>query len=159
LPNLRADLADAVLRGNWSGTGFASAGEVAGLADAALHDENLPPEKLTARGLPTDRTPLRALLNAISGGPTYSQARADGKLAGTEAGMTLFCADFVAKDWANGVGSGVPAKAVEAVEGFVPDSEAATPWGHCDDSKSESGRLWFGQNDSAFSFTDQKIST
>ncbi|WP_157357450.1 hypothetical protein [Amycolatopsis nigrescens] len=123
-----------------------------GIVNALFGDEPPP------AGLPADRTRLWALLQALDGRPAYSQARFDGPLAGTEVGMSLFYADIQAKNWANGVGDGVPAK---AVPGFVPDPDAATPWGHCpegDQSLSESGRLWFGQAESGFAFGTNRIS-
>ena len=106
-------------------------------------------------GLPSDRTQLWALGSMLTGGPGYSQARYDGGLEGTEVGMTLFYTDFVAKDWTWGVGSGAP---TDAVAGFLRNPEAVVPWSHCEDSAGdESGRLWFGQSESGFTYDDDGV--
>lgn len=151
VPGLSAELRDGIAHDVWSGPHFGSADDARRAVAAALRGES------TEAGLPTDRTHLWALWSALRGGSPYGQARYDGELRGTEVGMTLFYTDYVAKDWVNGVGTGVPA---EAVEGFEPDPKARTPWGHCEgfgESGGESGRLWFGQNDAAFSFQDNRI--
>ncbi|WP_101832910.1 hypothetical protein [Frankia canadensis] len=114
-------------------------------------------DALRRDGLPTDRTQLWALLNLTEGNPVYSQARYEGGLARTNVGMTLFYTDYVAKNWVAGVGSGVPGR---AVGGFVPDSEARTPWSQCPaatDAHEERGRLWFGQNDAAFASSGDRF--
>ncbi|AHH97323.1 putative secreted protein [Kutzneria albida DSM 43870] len=108
-------------------------------------------------GLPADRTRLWALKQLLDGQPGYSQARYDGPLAGTEVGMTLYYGDYIAKQWSTGVGGGVPDK---AVPGFVADPDATIPWGHCPEGSeptSESGRLWFGQNESGFAYTANRV--
>ncbi|MFI6097040.1 hypothetical protein ACIA8G_15870 [Lentzea sp. NPDC051213] len=108
------------------------------------------PEEL--RGLPTDRTDLWTMFNLLRGRPLYNMARYEGGIAGTEVGMTLFYTDLIAKQWVDGVGDGVP-----TISGFLPDSKAVTPPSHCaKEPGAESGRLWFGQNDSAFGFTNDK---
>ena len=86
----------------------------------------------------------------------YHQARYIGGLEGTEVGMTLFYTDLIAKQWVNGIGSGVPDK---AVRGFVPDPDAKVPAAHCpvDGKIAEQGRLWFGQNESGFRFGDRRV--
>ncbi|MCP2243675.1 hypothetical protein [Lentzea aerocolonigenes] len=125
----------------------------AALVEAGVFDE-VSSEKLKAAGLPTDRTDLWTMLNHITNHPLYNEARYDGGIAGTEVGMTLFYTDLIAKQWVDGVGDGVP-----TISGFVPDSNAATPPSHCETSAGEeSGRLWFGQNDKAFSFNGDKAS-
>ncbi|HEV2781147.1 MAG TPA: hypothetical protein VGX25_17315 [Actinophytocola sp.] len=124
----------------------------------ALHRGDPAKPALEAEGLPSNRTHLWALKNALERRPMYSQARYDGDLAGTDVGMTLFYTDHIAKNWVNGVGSGVP---TEAVGGFVPDPKAEIPLGHCPeegDAAGESGRLWFGHNDAGFDFTDDRFS-
>ncbi|NKE61948.1 hypothetical protein FXN61_36385 [Lentzea sp. PSKA42] len=123
------------------------------LIQAGIFDEATP-EKLKANGLPADRTDLWTMLNLIRNRPLYNEARYEGGIAGTEVGMTLFYTDLIAKQWVDGVGDGVP-----TITGFVPDSEAVTPPSHCaTDPGAESGRLWFGQNDKAFSFSEDKAS-
>ncbi|HUP25937.1 MAG TPA: hypothetical protein VNB06_23750 [Thermoanaerobaculia bacterium] len=72
--------------------------------------------------------------------PLYQYARYDGGLRGTEAGMTFFYTDLVAKAWPMEVGTGSP---TGTVPGFVSDLDARTPWSHCS-TMDESGRLWFG---------------
>jgi hypothetical protein len=129
-----------------------------GQADALMIEDGLydraTPEELEAEGLPADRTDLWTMLNYIENQPLYSEARYEGGIAGTEVGMSLFYTDLIAKQWVNGVGDGVP-----KISGFVPDTEAATPPGHCAANPVvESGRLWFGQNDKAFDFTGDKAS-
>ncbi|WP_158839385.1 hypothetical protein [Saccharothrix deserti] len=156
LPNISGEIIDRVLTDNWAGSPFTSSDDLAGYVELALYDNGVPAAELAQFGLTDDRVQLWGLLGAMSGQSTYSQARYDGGLAGTSIGVTLFYTDYMAKDWANGVGSGVPAK---AVEGFIPDPDAWTPWSHCDTgTTSESGRLWLGQNDSAFAFDDKSIS-
>ncbi|MDT7789930.1 MAG: hypothetical protein QOF58_8349, partial [Pseudonocardiales bacterium] len=116
--------------------------------------EQATPDELKANGLPTDRTDLWTMLNVLENRPLYNEARYEGGIEGTEVGMTLFYTDLIAKQWVDGVGDGVP-----TITGFVPDSQAVTPPAHCATSSStESGRLWFGQNDKAFSFTNDKAS-
>jgi hypothetical protein len=110
--------------------------------------EPLDADQPPSLGLPADRAQLWALNKWLRGRPSFSVARYDGGLVGTEVGMTLFYTDMVAKNWVTGVGVGVPSK---AVPGFVPDPETDIPWGHCDDTGDESGRLWFGQDDAEFS--------
>ena len=72
--------------------------------------------------------------------PVYQVARYDGGLQGTEAAMTYFYTDLVAKAWSFNLGQGVP---YQVVQGFVPDPLAPTPWGFCP-AKEAQGRLWFG---------------
>ncbi len=149
-PDLGTDLIDGVLHGAWHGR-FQSAGEFTDVLDKAVRGETGEVET-AARGLPTDPTRLWALWSYVHTGSAYSQARYDGGLGGTEVGMTLFYTDYVTKDWVKGVGTGVPA---DAVAGFVPDTAARTPWSQCENiagrTASRSGRLWFGQNDAAYS--------
>lgn len=121
------------------------------LIQAGIFDR-VTPEELKANGLPVDRTDLWTMLNVLRDRPLYNEARYDGGIAGTEVGMTLFYTDLVAKQWVDGVGDGVP-----TITGFVPDSKAVTPPSHCATSPgAETGRLWFGQNDKAFSFTENQ---
>lgn len=159
IPGLGAELLDRVLADNWAGSPFASRDELADQVSAALHGDAPPPDRAKELGLPTDRVALWALDAVLHDRPAYSQARYDGGLEGTEVGMTLFYTDYVTKDWTHGVGTGVPAR---AVAGFVPDSAARTPWGHCvpagEESEGESGRLWFGQHDAGFAFADDRVS-
>lgn len=153
-PQLSPRLADAVVNGAWPSNGFASKNEFQEAVEEALFDERRSP----ASGLPSDRAQLWAVNSALKGRPLFSQARYDGGLAGTEVGMTLFYTDYVAKDWTAGVGKGVP---IRAVPGFIPDSAAVTPWSQCASGPgggSESGRLWFGQNDAAFSTRTTAVS-
>lgn len=155
LPGLSAETAERVLSGNWAGTAFGSSAEVVDAVADVLHG-SASADSLGRSGLPTSRESLWGLWSALDGGPVYSEARYDGGLAGTAVGMTLFYTDYVAKNWVNGTGDGVPAG---AVEGFVPDPDAVTPWSQCETGLSgESGRLWFGQNESAFAHDSSKIS-
>ncbi|WP_328609134.1 hypothetical protein OG943_08425 [Amycolatopsis sp. NBC_00345] len=150
VPGLSPDLAARIIGKDWAGSDFRSADEVGTWADAILFGEPTPEDPRSV-GLPTDRTQLWALKGVLEGQHAYSQARYDGGLAGTQVGMTLFYTDYVAKNWTAGVGTGVPAK---AVAGFVPDSDLVVPWSQCGSagSDSESGRLWFGQADTAFGY-------
>ncbi|RSM69644.1 hypothetical protein DMH04_45825 [Kibdelosporangium aridum] len=153
LQQLSPELADRILADRWGGSSFRSAGDVADhVLKALLFNDPVP------AGLPVDRNQLWGLHSLIQGQGAYAQARYDGGLEGTGVGMTLFYTDLIAKDWVKGVGSGVPAK---AVGGFVPDPDAVIPWSHCNspgDTRGESGRLWFGQNDNAFAATGDRIS-
>lgn len=152
IPGLAPDLAERIISGSWAGSGFGSAAELRELVERTLLQNDPPATTLPARGLPADRTQLWALRNLLRGGAAYSHARYEGGLAGTEVGMTLFYTDYVAKDWTSGVGTGVP---TDAVPGFVPDPQAATPPSLCPrpgDPLDESGRLWFGQDDTGFAF-------
>ncbi len=157
LPDLRPELADRLIANNWKGSRFDSAEQFTTVVETALLDDKAPPALLAEVGLPSDRTQLWALYLVLAGQQAYSQARYDGGLEGTKVGMTLFYNDFIAKDWVHGVGTGVPTK---AVGGFIPDPEAMIPWSHCagPGPQRESGRLWFGQNDSGFAFDDDRVS-
>lgn len=153
LPEVDPRLAGAIVGGDWAGTGFGSAEEFISDIDDVLFDDGAL-GRLADYGITADRTQLWALLNAAEGRPFSSEARYDGGLAGTEVGMTLFYTDYIAKDWTIGVGDGVP---TDAVEGFTPKPDAPTAWSHCGDTGAESGRLWFGQNDAAFTFHDGRV--
>ncbi|MGH4009079.1 MAG: hypothetical protein ACRDTH_13150 [Pseudonocardiaceae bacterium] len=158
LPGLRPDLVDRLITDDWKGSLFNSADQLAEVVDDALFFDNPQPAVLTEVGLPSDRTQLWVLSRLLGSRPAYSQARYDGSLEGTKVGMTLFYTDYVAKNWVHGVGTGVP---INAVGGFIPNSDAVIPWSHCADaqgSQDESGRLWFGQNDSGFAFDGDRVS-
>jgi hypothetical protein len=156
LPDLRPELADRLISRNWKSSAFQSADGLAAVVDGALFHDNPQSVALAEMGLPSDRTQLWALSLLLADRRAYSQARYDGRLEGTKVGMTLFYNDYMAKDWVNGVGSGVPPK---ASGGFAPDPDVVTPWSHCSkDPQSEYGRLWFGQNDSGFSFDANRVS-
>jgi hypothetical protein len=86
--------------------------------------------------------------------PAYQHARYDGGLQGTEAGMTYFYTDIVAKAWTLETGSGVP---TGQVPGFLSNVQAKTPWGHCDANQQEQGRLWFGLREDAITVRDQQV--
>ncbi len=158
MPDLRPELADRLITNDWTGSPFDSAEQFATAVDSALFQSE-PQPALVEAGLPADRSQLWAINLLLAGRAAYSQARYDGRLAGTEVGMTLFYNDFVAKDWVyGGVGTGVPAK---AVEGFLSNPDAVTPWSHCvgaDEPDLEYGRLWFGQNESGFAFDGDRVS-
>ena len=157
IPGISDELLDGIVHDTWNGPYFGSADELTTAVEAALFGELTEAEMATLE-LPADRTHLWALRSYLLGDSPYGQARYDGDLRGTEVGMTLFYTDYLTKDWVNGVGTGVP---TEAVAGFEPDTTVATPWSHCDtadDSSSESGRLWFGQNEAAYSFQHDRIS-
>ncbi|MDQ2881914.1 MAG: hypothetical protein M3Y48_11990 [Actinomycetota bacterium] len=158
VPDLRPELADRLVSQDWAGTPFRSAEGLAMVVDGALFQNDPAPAVLAGAGLPSDSSQLWALHNLLNGHPLYSQARNDGQLEGTKVGMTLFYSDKVAKDWVAGVGTGVP---TQAVGGFIPNSGADIPWSHCDGAeilKGEYGRLWFGQNDSGFTFDAGRVS-
>lgn len=153
LPELSPELADRILADDWHGSPFQSAQDLADVVQKVLILNDPAPA-----GIPTDRTQLWGLSTLLGKQGAYAQARYDGGLGGTKAGMTLFYTDYVTKDWVKGVGSGVP---TEAVGGFVPDPDATLPWSHCRDRNEptgESGRLWFGQNDAAFAFSGDRVS-
>jgi hypothetical protein len=158
IPGLRPELADRLISHDWSGSPLRSAEQLGAIVSGALFDHDPAPAVLAQLGLPADPSQLWALNKLLRGRPIYSEARTDGRLEGTKVQMTLFYADKVAKDWVAGVGTGVPAK---AVEGFVTNSGADIPWSHCPgaaDPQFEYGRLWFGQNDSAFTFAAHRVS-
>lgn len=96
---------------------------------------------------------VNLVLRASRGRPVYQFARYDGGLQGTEAGMTYFYTDLVAKAWPMEKGTGVPAG---RVDGFVSDLKAKTPWGHCTVGE-ESGRLWFGLRENAVSLYENRV--
>lgn len=156
VPGLSPDLAQRIVGNDWAGSGVSSS-DVDQIVEEQLFNNDVPTSELTQAGLPTDRTQLWALDSELLGKPAYSQARYDGDLAGTAVGMTLFYTDFETKNWSSGVGSGVPGT---TVPGFVPDDLAVTPWSECtpDDTKpDESGRLWFGEDPSAVTFSANGI--
>ncbi len=95
----------------------------------------------------SDSKLFELLLNTADGESPYQAARYDGGLQGTEAGMTYFYTDIVAKAWPMEKGSGNP---TGKVPGFVSDLKAKTPWGHCTTGP-EQGRLWFGLREEAIS--------
>ncbi|MEA5362908.1 hypothetical protein VA596_25475 [Amycolatopsis sp., V23-08] len=156
IPGLRPDLAARIAQDEWAGSPESSE-DLLNLVDEALFDGDVPAGTLTDAGLPTDRTALWGVSNALTHRPVFSQARYDGGLAGTKVGMTLFYTDYVAKNWVADVGTGVP---TAAVGGFVRESEAVTPWSECDGSggADESGRLWFAQSDAGFAYGAGKVS-
>ena len=146
-PGMSPQLADRLAAGEFP----AGLDEV--IRDALFHGDPVP----AGSGLPTDRIQLWALRTLLLGGATYGQATYYGRLEGTEVGMTLFYTDYIAKDWSSGAGEGVP---TDAVGGFLPDSQAVVPWGHCpglEDPLSESGRLWFGQSDAGFTLDGDSV--
>jgi len=146
VPDLNPGLADQIA----SGADSPSLDQLRASVNDAVFSSAKPPA-----GLPQDRTRLWALDSMLTGYPPYSQARFDGPLAGTAVGMTLMYDDFEAKQWSNGVGDAVPSK---AVPGFVASPDTATPWGQCSDKPiSESGRLWFGQDQSGFAFSANRV--
>jgi hypothetical protein len=156
VPGLSPDLAGRILADRWDGSAFDSAAELMEFTRNALlgYPQPTPPPE---QGLPSDPTRLFVLASLLSGGSPYAQARYEGLLKGTEIGMTLFYTDNVAKDWVRGVGAGVP---TEEVAGFGEAIGAEIPWSQCTESsepQSESGRLWFGQNESAFAFGDNRL--
>ena len=157
-PSVSADVAARLISGTWTGSPFGSSADVKTEIETELYtpsaDQDAAMDEL---GLPTDRSQLWALYELINGHTTMSQARYDGGLAGTAVGDSLAYVDYVTKNWVAGVGKGVP---TQAVGGFLADPAAVTPWSECagpNDPTSESGRLWFGRNDSAFASTDDHI--
>ncbi|MFC7617354.1 hypothetical protein ACFQV2_31970 [Actinokineospora soli] len=153
LPELDREFAEVVISGDWGSTEFGSYDSFALDVERVLFDGRTL-GRLADYGISDDRSELWALLHAAEGTSFSSHARYDGGLEGTEVGMTLFYTDHIAKDWAAGVGGGVPS---EAVPGFVPATGAPTAWSHCADTGAESGRLWFGQADNAFAFHDGRV--
>jgi len=83
----------------------------------------------------------------------YQVARYDGGLQGTEAAMTYFYTDLVAKAWAFNLGDGIP---YQVVEGFIPNPLAKTPWAFCP-KKEASGRLWFGLRNEGLDIKQNEI--
>jgi hypothetical protein len=77
--------------------------------------------------------------------PPYQFARYDGGLQGTEAGMTYFYTDILAKGYFYELGGGSP---YGIVDGFLPESRTTVPWGHCTTGDQE-GRIWFGLREEA----------
>ena len=152
-PDLDPELAGGIISGDWAATDFGTLDSFISDVERALFNDRSS-RRLARYGISDDRAELWALLNAAEGKPFSSHARYDGGLAGTEVGMTLFYTDHIAKDWVAGVGTGVPA---DAVPGFVPKPDLPTAWSHCGGVDDESGRLWFGQNDSAFTFHDGRV--
>lgn len=156
VPGLSPDLARRIIANDWAGSGFGSAAALATVVWKQLDTGDVPAATLTHDGLPNDRTQLWALYTQLNGVPPYSEARYDGNIAGTAVGMTLFYTDYVAKNWSVGTGSGIPTK---ATNGFLPDDQVATPWGLCTPGDAfETGRLWFGANDSGVRMTPNAIS-
>lgn len=96
---------------------------------------------------------LRLLIAAAKGDSPYQRARYDGGLQGTEAGMTYFYTDLVAKAWPMEKGTGVP---TGLVPGFISHLAADIPWGHCT-FEDERGRLWFGLREESISIHDARI--
>jgi len=96
---------------------------------------------------------VHLLFDTAKGNPPYQVARYDGGLQGTEAGMTYFYTDIVAKGWGDEIGEGVP---TGQVPGFISNLEAKTPWGHCT-TEDESGRIWFGLREEAVSIRENRV--
>ena len=157
-PSVSSDVAARLISNNWSGSRFGSSADVKTEIENELYTPSAHQDAVMASlGLPTDRAQLWALYEFLNGHTTMSQARYDGGLAGTAVGDSLAYVDYVTKNWVAGVGKGVP---TQAVGGFLADPAAVTPWSECagaNDPTSESGRLWFGRNDSAFAATDDHI--
>src|SRR5216683_817759 len=158
IPGLSQDMANRIITNDWAGSAFQSATDLEkNVVNPALFG-SVPTATLSQYGLPADRAQLWALDAQLQGMPAYSQARYDGELAGTKVGMTLFYTDYVAKTWVTGVGTGIPN---ESATGFVPNTTASTIWSECDANSaptSQTGRLWFGENDSAVRFDANGIS-
>jgi|GEM_PF-3167188 hypothetical protein len=157
-PSVSSDTAARLVSGNWTGSLFGSSADVKTEIENELYTPSADQDAAMAElGLPTDRAQLWALYELLNGHTTMSQARYDGGLAGTAVGDSLAYVDYVTKNWVAGVGKGVP---TQAVGGFLADPAAVTPWSECagpNDPTNESGRLWFGRNDSAFASTDDHI--
>jgi hypothetical protein len=155
IPGLSPDMANRIITNNWAGSPFRSASDLdQNYVEPALFGQ-LQAATLARYGLPTGRTQLWALLLQLRGLSAYSQARYDGRLAGTAVGMTLFYTDYVAKTWVTGAGTRIPS---QQATGFVPDTSAPTVWSQCGGPTLETGRLWFGENDSAVRFAAHGIS-
>ncbi|HEX6354218.1 hypothetical protein [Actinophytocola sp.] len=156
LPDVSPELVSGISTGDWAGSGYASEQDLLLDIDKALDDESEGESRPTS-GLPADRSQLWSMRLALRGGPVFSTARYDGWLAGTAVGMTLFYTDFVAKSWLTGVGRGVPPA---TVGGFAANTRSPTPPAFCDKATeaNESTRLWFGQRDTGFRFTDEQVS-
>jgi hypothetical protein len=156
VPGLSKDLAGRIIADDWAGSPFASAAALDAVVWNQLDAGNVPGPTLAQDGLPNDRTQLWALDKQLTGGSAYSEARYDGGIASTAVGMTLEYTDYVAKNWSIGTGTGIP---IKAVSGFLPNDKVATPWSLCAPSSSTvSGRLWFGENDSAVRITPNGVS-
>jgi hypothetical protein len=160
IPGLSREMADRIIAHDWAGSPFSSASDLdENIVQPALFGpvSAAAAAALSSLGLPVARAQLWALDAQLRGDPAYSQARFEGGLAGTAVGMTMNYADYVAKTWVSGVGTGIPP---EATTGFVPDTTAATVWSECDANPppSEMGRLWFGENDSAVRSDANQIS-
>ena len=98
--------------------------------------------------------PWPLLFDATDNRPGYQAARYDGGLQGTDAGMTYFYTDLVAKNWlAIQNGHGDP---YGIITGFVPNTHATTPWGHCV-VQNEEGRIWFGLREEGLGFLDDRV--
>jgi hypothetical protein len=155
VPGLSQDLARRIIANDWAGSPFASAAALDAVVWNQLDAGNVPGPTLAQDGLPNDRTQLWALDAQLTGRSAYSEARYDGGIAGTAVGMTLEYTDYVAKNWSLGTGTGIPTK---AVNGFLPDDKVPTPWSLCEPSTTVTGRLWFGENDSAVRIAPNGIS-
>lgn len=97
---------------------------------------------------------LKLIYNAEGGRSPYQKARYEGGLQGTEAGMTYFYTDLLAKAWLSGIGLETP---YGKVDGFVSDLNAEIPLGQCS-NEVEDGRIWFGLRDEALSLSETRIS-
>ncbi len=85
--------------------------------------------------------------------PPYQFARYDGGLQGTEAGMTYFYTDILAKGYFYELGHGNP---YGHVTGFLPESQTSVPWGHCT-LEEEQGRIWFGLREEAIGVSPTQV--
>lgn len=113
-------------------------GEYLDLIQAALSD----PDK-----------PWSLLIYAAQGETTYQYARYDGGLQGTEAGMTYFYTDILAKGYFYELGQGNP---YGIVEGFLPKSQSVVPWSHCT-IEDQQGRIWFGLREEAVGLFPEQV--
>lgn len=102
---------------------------------------------LSASGSDADMRVFSAIYS-IQQYRTYQKARYDGSLQGTQAGMTLFYTDLLAKMWAMDYEGSSPKL---AIKGFRPMTEIMIPklyWqGY---GRAANTRLWFGLKQDAF---------
>jgi hypothetical protein len=135
-----------------------SAAEISAIEEAIDRKDAIPFLQLLEKlkGIPDLGAARSAgLLQTIDTRSQHQSARYDGKLKGTEVGMTLFYTDLLAKLWALDYLKSAPG---QSIEDFVPLLRVSTAAIYAKESdRLSSTRLWFGPQDRGFQTTADAV--
>jgi hypothetical protein len=115
------------------------------LATLVAGSTKIPPESQTGK-----------IYNFINTPSTYGfqSARYDGKLQGTQVGMTLFYTDLLAKLWALDYQNSTPSKNIPDFSPLTEVASSASSIYQQESSELSNTRLWFGHQDKGFQIAD-----